>query len=296
MKNTGGEKYLIVTSIIFGFFGLFARYLSDKVDIALTVVIINIIQFFFFGVICIKNKDFKINQSEIILFIIFSVVNAFPLLFFNEAISRLSIGGVLLLQNTATIVCSVIIDTLFLNRKLNLFQMGLIIISLLGLVVIYLPFELINWFGLIFAIGVGITNALANLFRSKLSINNTSSKMIFYSSFLSILIWSIYLVFKSVDLNIVGNLNLIIWLVLLLYGVMNILTSYLLIKGFSKSDLTVGNLILMLEIVFGFIIGFIFIGEGFGSYQLAGNLIVLISIILIRVSEDFQISNKHLYY
>jgi drug/metabolite transporter (DMT)-like permease len=287
MKNkliNNGILSLLLTSFIFGFFGVIASLLGQRFSVFVIVLFVNIIQLIAFGIISlIRRESFALNRKAFISILIFGVINSLPILFFNLAVSVENLGSVLLVQNVSTIIFSVIFSYFGYKEELNYLQIGLIILALLGIAIIYLPSQNPNLLGLFFAVLVGLFNGTANVFRRNLGSTISPFVLSFYTSVIGTVIFGILAreqIFNSISNFDVQSVSLI-----LLYGGLNIATTYLLIKGFTAVKFTIGNLVLLLEVVFGSIFGLLFLSQGLEYLQLIGNLIVFVSLVLIRLVD-----------
>jgi drug/metabolite transporter (DMT)-like permease len=279
-----GTSQLLITAIIFGSFGLFAYVLSERLFVIETLFYVKIIEFIFFISFClVKKYSFRIPLKKLFLLTLFGAVNSLPILFFNLAISVEKIGIVLLVQNTGTIISSILVSRFVLKEKIDIVAVGLMIIALLGISTVYLPLEVTRILGLVFACFTGLSNTLTNLFRRKLGKQINNLILGFYSSVISLFIYGSQLFISHKDITISQNLDLLP--MLLLYGALSALTTFLLISGFKKVHFTMGNIILTLEIVFGIFFGAIFLRQFLGSNQLTGSLIILISVFLVRILQ-----------
>ena len=138
-------------------------------------------------------------------------------------------------------------------------------------------------FGILFACGVGAANALANKFRGELGAEVQPEKLSFYSTALGTVVWGIIVLLSYTG---TGNVGIISWrstLILALYAILNIATTFLLNKGFAKVPLTLGNTLLLLEIVIGYGLGALVFHEQYGMYQIAGSIILFAAIFSMKI-------------
>lgn len=282
--NNKGYLYLVFTSIIFGFFGVLANQLIRDISIFSVMISVYFIQAIIFFIISLTRKvDFKIHWKQLILIALFGIINSLPLYFFINAVAIENIGVVLLIQNLSTITLSMVISRIIYKEKVDFIQICLITIALLGLMVIYIPGEITNLAGIGFAILVGLFNVFANMFRKNLGQSLNIYLLSFYSSLIGLLVY--ILLAGDIFISEIITINSQSLLLILIYGGLNILTTIFLIKGFSILKFTIANLILMLEIIFGFILGFLFLNQSFTNLTMIGNLIIFVSLLAIRAFE-----------
>jgi len=278
-----GEFFLILTALLFGSFGLFAKALGEYLSPSAITFAVCLLQFTGFGIwMALKKIPFTVSGHAIYRVLFFSVINLLPLFFFTSAIHYMGIGAVLLVQNTVTLFVSLLIEYIA-TKKASPIQVALMIIALAALAIIYLPFEIASMFGILFACGVGAANALANKFRGELGAEVQPEKLSFYSTALGTVVWGIIVLLSYTG---TGNVGIISWrstLILALYAILNIATTFLLNKGFAKVPLTLGNTLLLLEIVIGYGLGALVFHEQYGMYQIAGSIILFAAIFSMKI-------------
>jgi len=242
-----------------------------------------LLQFIGFGIwMALKKIPFTVSGHAIYRVLFFSVINLLPLFFFTSAIHYMGIGAVLLVQNTVTLFVSLLIEYIA-TKKASPIQVSLMIIALAALAIIYLPFEIASMFGVLFACGVGTANALANKFRRELGAEVQPEKLSFYSTALGAVIWGAIVLFSYTGTAYIGDISERSALLLTLYAVLNIATTFLLNKGFANVPLTLGNTLLLLEIVVGYGLGALVFHEQYGMYQIAGSIILFAAIFSIKI-------------
>jgi drug/metabolite transporter (DMT)-like permease len=288
-ESNKGFNYLLLTSVIFGSFGVLANVLGRGFSTYWIVFILNTIQLVIFLVIVVIRKEYTIPKWDILIrFTLFGVINSFPLLFFNLAVLRESIGTVLLIQNLATIVFSVGYSFFWLKERINYLQLGLIVLALLGIATIYLPSKNPDLLGIVYALLVGIFNGTSNVFRRTLGQKYSPYVISLFTSLIGVIIFG----FLSKDVLKISAMQLTVnsSFLIICYGALNALTTFLLLKGLSSIKFTIGNIVLLLEVVFGSILGLIFLRQGWEYNMFIGNMVVFISLLMIRVI-DFEIED-----
>jgi drug/metabolite transporter (DMT)-like permease len=281
-----GEGMLLTTAVIFGSFGVLAKLLGDTFGSAQLAFLVNFAQFFYFSYVSFRDRDMlKVKKTTKTALFAFVVLNLLPLFFFINAVQWLGIGAVLLVQNTVTLFTSLYLD-FARTKQVSPIHLSLTVIALAALAIIYLPFDINSSIGFLFAFGVGLCNALANNFRQKLSADYSPQQLSLFSSTAGTFVWGITaLVFASFA-QVAFN-NWIPWL-LVLYAGLNIVTTFFLNKGFASVPLTLGNVILLLEIVIGYGLGALVFGESYGLYQAVGSIILFSAIFGMRVVPQQQ--------
>ncbi|MGI6484400.1 MAG: EamA family transporter [Candidatus Dojkabacteria bacterium] len=121
-----------------------------------------------------------------------------------------------------------------------------------------------------------------NTLTKKLSGDYSEEQMIFSDNIPTFIICLVLaLIFKENVPNI-SSLNSYIWIII--FSITSLLTSILLVKGFSKVEASIGSLILPMEIVFASIIGFIFLNERLSINIYIGGALIFLATILPYVN------------
>lgn len=285
MKQSG-ELALLLTAVIFGTFGIFAKELSAYFSAVHITFILNSFQTIFFLVWVWGRKEWfnSTKMTSLPRLFFFAIANALPMFFFTNAVRFLPIGAVLLIQNTITLFTSMVIEFYSQRKKPTIHEVSYIIISIISIAIIYLPFTIGSIYGVCFAVGVGLFNAVTNSFRQSLSSSYSSQQLALASSITGGLMWGTVALFTPISGVASSPFTIIPLLLLLGYSLLNVCTTFLLNKGFATVPLTIGNAILLFEIVIGYTLGRIFFGEIYGMYQIAGSLTLLTTITALRLS------------
>lgn len=279
-----GETMLLTCALIFGAFGVLAKLLGNTFSPIQLTFLVNLVQFACFsGWVYWKGISLRLAPNTGKSILVFVVLNMLPLFFFINAVQWLGIGAVLLVQNTVTLFTSLTIEY-FKSKRISPLQFSFMIISLAALAIIYLPFDINNSIGFLFAFGVGLANALTNVYRQKLSRDYSAEQLSFYSSgFGTFVLGVLNLVFMRPLTGVIAPVGIALFM---LYALLHIVTTLLLNKGFARVPLTLGNTILLLEIVAGYGLGALVFGESYGLYQAVGSIILFSAIFGMRVAPS----------
>lgn len=285
---------ILITTIIFGSFGVLARTLSIGYGLVEILLAVNLVQMAVFLLISFKSiRHVKVN----FLLIAFAICSSLPLLFFNLSLKFSQLGLVLLIQNTSTVIFSVFLDWKINKVKFHYIKLGLITIVLLELLTLfYYTGERMGIVGPIFACITGLLNVLNNQARKELSKNFRPEHLGLLAACVGSLIWIFFSILNNINLEIFSLGDTKLASLLVIYGLLNVVTTYLLVEGFKKANLTIGNILLTGEILVGLILANIFFHETIPMIKLISGGVIYIAIILLQYVDKEMKEGKSRNY
>jgi drug/metabolite transporter (DMT)-like permease len=169
-----------------------------------------------------------------------------------------------------------LLGRLFFAEKIELLEGLALSLSIGGLMMIYslgsIDWQLINYVFLALLGGVG--TAVWNVFSKKVSGNYSATQLngLDFALF-TILTLVVSLLKQEQWLRPEFNTT---WLANLLFALIFVCTGQLVIHGFKYLDSQKGSLIMLLEIVFGVIVGLLAYQEALGLGAIAGGTLILV--------------------
>lgn len=170
--------------------------------------------------------------------------------------------------------------------RLEAFSLG---ISLLGLILLYsvggVAADLLKYVLWAFVGGMGA--AIWNTFSKKISGTYSATQV----NGLDFAVFALLMMILSLiqGESWVGPALNFTWLANLLFVIMFVVTGQLMIFGFKHLDAQKGSLIMLLEVVFGAIIGLIFYQETLGLGAIVGGLLILLGAVLPQLRQKTQV-------
>lgn len=170
--------------------------------------------------------------------------------------------------------------------RLEAFSLG---ISLLGLILLYsvggVAADLLKY--VIWAFVGGMGAAIWNTFSKKISGTYSATQV----NGLDFAVFSLLMMILSLiqGESWMGPALNFTWLANLLFVIMFVVTGQLMIFGFKHLDAQKGSLIMLLEVVFGAIIGLIFYQETLGFGAIVGGLLILLGAVLPQLRQKTQV-------
>jgi len=278
-KNLG-YLYLLLSSVIYGLYGLFSRntgafppFTQSFIKFSLIFLIIAVA--FLFK----KIKWVSVEKQDIKWFLLWILPCSFQPILTFIAFNHMPMGTAYFLIYSTMIMGGILSGKIVFNEKLDIKKIISLFLVFVGLFVIYRSdISLINNIYTFFALLSGLTIGLWNTLSKKVSHKYPEFQMILLDSISAIIIGIIGSIVLSESMPSLTNPSPWFWI--FLFAVANILASLLLIKGFKSVEAQKGSLILPSEIVFASIFGFLIFKESLPFYVYVGGALILLASII----------------
>jgi len=284
-----GIVNIALAALLWGSLGLFGKTLNSNGVMPIAVVAIRILIAFvclLFYWFFIKKEIPKIKRSDIpllLLYTLFSVI-AYNYLYFSAiSLIPIAIAAILLYLSPIFVV---LLSSMFLGEKLTSQKLIATIIVLFGTILVINPQNLqnINFLGILFGIGSGLTFALYSLFGKKLTKDNDPVSIVTYSFGLGS-IGLIAMAVFSKQISVSYSLNT--WILLLILGLVPTLLAFVSYNsGLKKIEASKASIISTLEPVVAAILGFFVLSEKLSFSQITGIVVVIFGIIFISYKKS----------
>ena len=261
---------LLSSALIFSFFAVLSRTIGFSLPIFFlswtrTIIIVIILYLF----ILISNNWIKLKRADIIWVFLRSLGGFIGFFGSYIAFIFLPIGTAYFIFFAGSTVGGYLIGHLFFKEKINRTKILSLFLSLLGLSLIYtFDFNKDKFWYLVAALVSGIGASIWNTFSKKISHIYSAVQI----NFLDNLMFFLIALFLSLLLGEKWTYPTLsyVWTASMLFGVMFLVTGQLMVYGFSNLEAYTGSLIMLSEILFGLIIGFLFYSEIPSTLTLTG--------------------------
>lgn len=289
-KIIGGVE-LLIASAIYGLYGLFYRNISEFGNFSQgylrsSIIILILIVVFIFN----RNKFQKYESKDLKWFIAWIIPSSLQPVMTFLAFNHLPVGLVYYLLYATMIVSSFISGIIFFREKVN-FSKGLsFLFVVVGITFIYgSNTSFVSNIYVIFALLSGFVIGLWNTLTKKLSGNYSEEQMIFTDNMVCFLICLLLSLLNSEKVPSLSNPLSYLWLIV--FALATLTTSVLVVKGFNKLEAQIGSLIVPMEILFGSLVGYIFLNESLSLNIYIGGGFILLAALLPYV---WDILNKNM--
>ncbi len=295
MKKYSANFIGIVALTLAGFAystaGFFDRTLSEEVSSFLQLTVRTCFSVLIFVVLMFftKEKFKKIDRSDIKYFVQQAIATCGGLLFFILAVTKLQIGTTLFLFYVAVLLSGFLYGFFKFGEKLTQLKIISLVLSLIGLVIMYFDKDLqLNLIGGVYAIIAGASFSL-NFAVSK----NVSGKyppfqinlLQFFGAFL------ISLPFPFFSGSFSLNFPINIWTTFFIYSLVVSLAYILSLYGYKVVETQKASIILLCEVVFGIIVGFLIYREIPEPKTIIGGILIFSALVI----SNLKFEKKNLF-
>lgn len=287
MRKTLGFSSLLLSAMAFGSFGIWIRLLNKEVSVYQQIVLRNGVAFILALLLVLATKQLKtidwksINKQNLLLY---TFLIPLAVVAYNIAIIDTKIAVATFAFYVGTILTGWIGGVLFFNEKLTKDKWVSLILVIIGLCLFAYPFNKLS-IGLIAGIVSGILDGSANGFRKDLSGKVSKIVLVLLTGIGGVIVSGILIVIFKEELNFLPALSSTGWLVGIVFGALLVLLNYLLLIGFQNFDLSLGAIVLSLELLFALLFGILFLKEFPTTLEIAGGTLILIANILPNIKS-----------
>lgn len=287
MRKTLGFSSLLLSAMAFGSFGIWIRLLNKEVSVYQQIVLRNGVAFILALLLVLATKQLKtidwksINKQNLLLY---TFLIPLAVVAYNIAIIDTKIAVATFAFYVGTILTGWIGGVLFFNEKLTKDKWVSLILVIIGLCLFAYPFNKLS-IGLIAGIVSGILDGSANGFRKDLSGKVSKIVLVLLTGIGGVIVSGILIVIFKEELNFLPALSSTGWLVGIMFGALLVLLNYLLLIGFQNFDLSLGAIVLSLELLFALLFGILFLKEFPTTLEIAGGTLILIANILPNIKS-----------
>lgn len=278
-ENLKGSSSLFFAGILFATYGVFTRIVSEHFSVTYQIWTRALIAAAILLIIGMTMKSFKkIAKKDLKWFAIYSLGAALTNIPFIMAVNNAPLGTVLFLFYSVCTVLSFIYGRVFFGEKIDATKFISIVLALVGMVFLYHgSMGLTNPIYLLLAMLSGFFYSLDSVFNKKIS-NNYTVLQIAFSNQLIVSLFT-FLVFLIVSDKVNTDFISLSWLANVIFSVVLAVTSMLVVYGFKRIEVQKGSLILLSELVFVVLFGFVFYDEVPTITALFGSLLILVALV-----------------
>lgn len=282
-----GVVYLLTSAFLYSIMPLLIRLLgAEKIppmsQVFLRYIFAFISAFIYFFIL--SRSRFIVHKKDTLLILLISIFGyALTNLFFTYSILNTQVGNALFLFYSYGVITP-ILGIFFLKERVGLFKSLAIIISVMGLLLLFQPNSFPTWkIGGLFAILSAFGQSFYLIWRKKLNLYSGSILMLINTFVGVIILGTLSLMFESSFYTQSGIMQISIntWIVTILFGFDNFLSWLFMTKGFELFQGSTGSMILLLENVFGILFALLFFQEIPTAFTIGGGFLILVSSIMI---------------
>lgn len=286
MKNRNqvvGAGSLLASAFIYSFFGILTRAIGFSLPLFYSSWVRNLLMLIILGIPLFSMRKWKkfILKDFFWIFLrscggLTSFVGSYISFYY------IPLGIALFIFYASSTIGGYFFGVLLYHENLTKIKILSLFLAIIGLFLINtVNFPKEHLIYALYAFLGGIGNAVWCTFSKKVSGKYSALQLNFLDTFNFIIIpFCISLIVHEKWVRPEFSL---LWFYLMLFVVMFIITGQLMVFGFKHLDAQIGSLIMLSEIVFGVILGFLFFHEALSVFTLFGGGLIILAIVLPEI-------------
>ncbi len=294
MTKSLGFISLFASALAFGSFGIWIRLLSEEMSIYQQIVLRNTSALVISVIIVLATKQFsKVDWKTINIknFLTYVILVPLAVIAYNVAMIDTKIAVATFAFYVGTILTGWAAGVFFFKEKLTTEKWVSLILVLIGLALFAYPFSSIS-VGLIAGIISGVLDGAANGFRKDLAGKVSKLVLVMFTAIGGVIISGGMMIVFNQDLGFMSTISNTSWGIGIFFGSLLVLLNYLLLVGFQNFDLSLGSIVLSLELLFALLFGFLFLKEFPNSREIFGGLLILLANVLPNLKDLIKKKGK----
>jgi DME family drug/metabolite transporter len=284
-KNRAGFSILLTSAFFYSLFGVFSKYIGESFAPfyqTWTRTTATLICFVIFG---LATRAFvKIKKEDLKWFLVIggfgSLISA-PLFY---AFVHLPLGTVLFIHYAAIVITGYILGIIFFKEKITKIDAIALFAALIGLWLVYrgdIHFNQLLPTLAAFSSGIFFSGCL--IFSKKISLKYSSTQINTFDWVMTVIVnFFIFLILREKSNTNFVSLG---WAANIGHGINSFIASLLSVIGFKYITSSKGSLIMLSEIVFGVLLGFILFKEALNYTTIIGGALIIFSLAIPSISN-----------
>lgn len=271
---------MLASTFIYSFFGVLTRLIGFKLPLfyaswVRNLTMLGILAVFLF----VAKKWIKVNRRDFIWIFIRSVGGLMSFVGSYIAFFYIPLGLALFIFYAGSTIGGYFIGKVLFNEKLTFIKIISFFIAICGLILIYsINFSGANILYATFALGGGLGVSVWNTFSKKVSHKYSALQLNFLDT-LNFIAMEFILSIALQEKWVKPEFSML-WFYMFLFILMFISTGQLMVYGYKHLNVHLATLIMLTEVLFGTILGFVVFKETLGILTLLGGGLIIFAIIL----------------
>jgi len=282
-----GAGSLITAAFIFAFFGVITRIIGFNIPLFYQSWTRNLLGVFILSIpFALSKTRWKKTSPQDLKWIAARGLGG-TIAFVGSYLSffYLPLGTVLFIFYGGSTIGGYVLGYFFFKERLNRIKLISLLLALGGLLLIYLlNIKILAPLYMVFSFIAGLGISIWNTFSKKIS-HQYSATQLNLLDFLFIFVFMLILSLIFRERWIIPTISTP-WLVNAGFVVFFISTGQLMIWGFKHIDAQIGSLIMLSEILFGILIGYLFFKETITIFTLLGGIFIITAIVLPQIAQS----------
>jgi len=283
---------LVIATLLYGLYGVFSRFIGTDFGIFFQAFARNLIVLFILSVYIFWKRTWKrIEKTDYkwFGFMIFPALLADVAIF--VAFNNLAIGTALFVFYTSFTLGGYVLGSLLFQEELTKAKIISLLTCLLGLFILSsTTLKQGSLFYLLLAVLAGLGMTGWNIFSKKVS-SKYSLTQVLSIDCLIFIIGSLPLAMFFKEPVSIPSFSTP-WIAVFLYAFAAIGASLLTINGFRYLQAQIGSLIMLLQLVFGVLFGWVFFKEVLTYSSIVGGLLILLGAAIPNLTPETKITRR----
>jgi drug/metabolite transporter (DMT)-like permease len=284
--KTKGAGSLLAGAFVVSTFGIWTRFMAPMLNSGAQTAFRCTLAAGLMGLIIWFSRSKKrlrgYSKRQYFLMALLGFLTVVLGLLFIASVTATKVGNTSSLIYAGSIITTFIVGAGFLGEKVTKVGVAAVVLALLGLSMFASDLLSLS-LGVLCGLGAGVCDGLCNTVRKKLRGVDRNTAVLY--QYIAAALFALPLVF--VGGPAIKTISVGATLALLLYTIASVAFAKLLLYGFSHFDISIGGVILAMQIFFGMSLGFIFFAELPSLNELAGSLLIF-SAVLMAVKSSVK--------
>lgn len=283
-KTVKGSIFIVLATASYGFYGILSRMIGNDFGDFSQSWTRNTIILVLVGLFLFLTKTWKtIDRKDRKWMILWPLSDVISIVFMYKTINNLSIGTSYFLFYASMILGGFIFGKILYKEKLNAIKIVSIILSILGLILIFsAEFSMEKIQFIVFGLLAGVSTSLWNNLSKKVSDRYPNSQLIVIDASVAL---GATLIGSLIVKDSIPPLSNPVWNWQIIYALAQISAVAFVIRGFRYLEAQLASIILPIEIIFAVIFGFIFFQEKLLLKTLLGGFLIASAAILPYIRQ-----------
>lgn len=284
-----GAAALLSATFIYGLFGVTSRIIGYSIPLFYQTGIKTLVAAIVLCILTFSHRQWKKLTPPAFFWIFMrSLAGVLVTVSFFVAVNKLAMGTVYFIFYAGSTIGGYAIGYVLFAEKITRIKMLSLFLALVGLGLIYsLSIDEGKIFYALVSLLAGISGSIWNTFSKKIPEEYAASQLSFLDNSFEVVIALLISLFLGETWQF-PRINAA-WSANILTGLGYVLTGQLMIYGFRKMDVQIGSLILLAEIMFGALFGFMFYQETLSIMAAFGGICIISAIILPQLQKSHEL-------
>jgi drug/metabolite transporter (DMT)-like permease len=281
-QNNSGFWAILLSAIIYGAYGVLARYLDGAFGYFTQVLFRSAVALLIVAVfVFVSRTKFSLSKKDSLKAVLLGLSFFGGVVLFTVGSILDKISVVMFVFYAGSFATSFFVSTYYYREKVTL-QKGIALgIVLVGLVITTgLDFSNLSW-GLLAAFGSGVLDAIANNFRKQLADLPKQEVLLLQFAIASVLSLLFIMLTKEVVIKDITTSAVVAGIA---WGIFWIIGNQLIMIGYRHFDFLLAQIVLSSEIFFATVLAFFFFREIPNSFELIGGILIFVGVCVVDIN------------